>query len=304
MRLRRRNDLDVQVYTTQPKDETELISRVSAANSVIAIRSSTAFNHSVIEAATALRHIAIWGTATDNIAMDAIRRAGIAVTHTPNTATDAVAEHALALALTLAHRVHELDLRVRGGEWPGIRITQLTGKTAGVIGAGAVGIRFAELARGIGMDVLLCPIQLQDETTRIDQLPEWTQVVGLDELLENADVVSLHGRLSATTDHLIDAARLEQMRPNAMLINTSRGRLVSEADLTVALTNETIAGAALDVFELEPIPHHSPLRTLSNIILSPHAAAATNEALNAGLNATVDNILGFLEGRSVPRVDR
>ncbi len=304
MRLRRRSDLDLVVHATQPRDEADLISRISSANTIVGIRSSTWFSHSVIEAAPGLRHIAIWGTATDNIAMDAARRSGIAVTHTPNTATEAVAEHALSMALTLAHRIHELDVRVREGEWPGVRTTQLAGKTAGVVGAGAVGIRFAELARGIGMRVLICPMQLQDELTRTDQIPGWAKIVTLDELLEEADVVSLHGRLSAATDHLINASRLEKMRPNALLINTARGRLVSEQDLTIALTNDTIAGAGLDVFEHEPLPRNSQLRTLSNVILSPHASAATNEALSAGLNATVDNVLAFLQGEPVPRVDR
>lgn len=304
MRLRRRADIDIDVYTTQPRNESELISRIVTANTVIGIRSSTAFTHSVIEAAPALRHIAIWGTAIDNISMDAVRRSGIAVTHTPNTATNAVAEHALAMALTLAHRVHELDLRIRGGEWPGVRITQFAGKTAGIIGAGAVGLRFAELVRGIGMDVLICPMQLHGEVTRTENFPEWAKMTALDELLEEADIVSLHGRLSAATDHLIDLSRLEQMRPNALLVNTARGRLVSEQDLTIALTNDTIAGAALDVFEHEPLSQNSALRSLSNVILSPHAAAATNEALSAGLNAIADNVIGFLEGRPVPRIDR
>ncbi len=304
MRLRRRPDFEIEVYTSQPRNEAELIERIVSADTVISIRSSTAFNHSVIEAAPQMRHLAVWGTAVDNISMDAVRRSGIAVTHTPGTATDAVAEHALALALTLSHRVHELDQRIRGGEWPGVRITQLAGKTAGIIGAGAVGLRFAELAHGIGMDVMVCPMQLQDETTRSDNFPAWAQVTGLDELLEEADVVSLHGRLSPSTDHLIDLKRLEQMRPNALLVNTARGRLISEKDLTIALTNDTIAGAALDVFEHEPLSHNSPLRSLSNVILTPHSAAATNEALSAGLNAVADNVIDFFEGRPVPRVDR
>ncbi len=304
MRLRRRQDLDVRIYNSQPRDEADLMSRISLADTVINIRSSTSLNHAVIEAATSLRHIAIWGTATDNIAMDAVRRAGVAVTHTPNTATESVAEHALALALTLAHRINELDLRVREGEWPGVRITQLAGKTAGVIGTGSVGIRFAELAHGIGMDVLICPIQPPGTAFRSDNLQPWARVVGLDELLQNADVVSLHGRLSAATDHIINGARLEQMKPNATLINTARGRLISEPDLTVALSNDTIAGAALDVFEEEPLSAHSPLRSLSNVILSPHASASSNEALNAGLNATVDNVIAFVAGQPVSRIDR
>jgi phosphoglycerate dehydrogenase-like enzyme len=304
LRLRRRPELDVHVYTTRPSDESELLSRISSANTVIVVRSSTRFNHNVIEGSPGLRHIAIWGTATDNISMDAVRRAGIAVTHTPDTSTNSVAEHALAMTFSLSHRINELDLRIRAGEWPNVRITQLAGKTAGVIGAGAVGVRFAELAHGVGMDVMVCSLKAPSSAARPAHLPAWAKIVDLDELIENADVVSLHGRLSAATEHLIDAARFEQMRPNAVIINTARGRLISEADLVVALINETIAGAALDVFEEEPLPQNSQLRTLSNVILSPHAAAATDEALDAGFNLTVDNVIAFLEGRPVPRVDR
>ncbi|MDA0676961.1 MAG: NAD(P)-dependent oxidoreductase, partial [Chloroflexi bacterium] len=293
MRLKRRPDLNLQVYASRPKDEAELMARIASANTVIGIRSSTQFNHAVIEGATGLRHLALWGTATDNVAMDAARRSGITVSYTPNTATNSVAEHALALALTLSHRVHELDQRVRRGEWPGVRITQLAGKTVGIIGTGAVGIRFAEIAHGIGMDVLICPVHLVGEAEgSYEQIVPWARTVELNELLEQADVVSLHGRLSATTKRLIDATRFERMRPNALLINTARGRLINETDLFVALSNDTIAGAALDVFEEEPLSPNSPLRSLPNVILSPHAAASSNEALNSGLNSAVDNVLG------------
>lgn len=303
MRLKRRPDIDLHVYASRPRDESELMSRVSHANTIIGIRSSTNFNHAVIEGATGLRHLALWGTATDNVALDAARRSGITVSHTPNTATDSVAEHALALALTLSHRVHELDQRVRRGEWPGVRITQLAGKTAGVVGTGAVGIRFAQLAHGIGMDVLICPVHLVGEAeAAYESVVPWARTVELNELLEQADVVSLHGRLSATTRHLIGSSRLDRMRPNALIINTARGRLISETDLFVALSNDTIAGAALDVFEEEPLSQNSPLRSLPNVILSPHAAASSNEALNAGLNAAVDNVLGFIDGVAVQQV--
>ena len=302
MRLKRRPDLNLQVYASRPKDEAELMARIASANTVIGIRSSTQFNHAVIEGATGLRHLALWGTATDNVAMDAARRSGITVSYTPNTATNSVAEHALALALTLSHRVHELDQRVRRGEWPGVRITQLAGKTVGIIGTGAVGIRFAEIAHGIGMDVLICPVHLVGEAS-YEQIVPWARTVELNELLEQADVVSLHGRLSATTKRLIDATRFERMRPNALLINTARGRLINETDLFVALSNDTIAGAALDVFEEEPLSPNSPLRSLPNVILSPHAAASSNEALNSGLNSAVDNVLGFIDNGVVQRVD-
>lgn len=302
MRLRRRPQLDVRVYTSSPRNEADLIERVAGAHTIVGIRSSTRFTHAVIEAAPFLKHIALWGTATDNIALDSARRAGVAVTSTPNTATATVAEHALALALALARRIPELDSRVREGEWPGGRVTQLAGKTAGVIGTGAVGMRFARLAHGIGMEVMLCPLHGEDIHGDHQTDAPWATVSNLDDVLRASDVVSAHARVSTKTRRLFGAAQFGLMKPTAFFVNTARGRLVDETALAEALRNETIAGAALDVFEQEPLDRHSPLLSLPNAILSPHTAAASTEALNAGLSHMVDNVLAFIEGRPVSRV--
>jgi D-3-phosphoglycerate dehydrogenase len=302
MRLRRRAHLEIRVFTSRPRDEADLIERTSEAHTILGIRSSTRFTHAVIEAATRLKHIALWGTAVDNVALDAARRAGVAVSSTPQTATTTVAEHALALALALARRVPELDARIREGDWPGGRITQLAGKTMGVVGTGAVGMRLAELAHGIGMEVLLCPMHGDEDTKAESERAPWARVVGLEELLRASDVVSAHARLSPQTEHLFSTDEFALMKPTALFVNTARGRLVDEVALAEALRNDTIDGAALDVFEHEPLPQQSPLRHLPNVILSPHTAAAANEALNAGLNMAVDNVIAFLEARPMRRV--
>ncbi|MEX0763032.1 MAG: NAD(P)-dependent oxidoreductase [Dehalococcoidia bacterium] len=299
-RLSRTPGVKVRVYTSRPSAESELDERIWSAHTVLSIRSSTRFTHNVLASAPGLRHLALWGTATDHVALDAAHRLGITVTNTPETATDAVAEHALALSLALARRIPELDQRVREGEWPRGILTQLAGKTMGIVGTGAIGMQLARLARGIGMEVLAVSLHADGEVPF--SRPQWVRFVPLSELLQASDVVSLHGRLIEPNVRLFGAEQFTQMKPTALFINTARGGLVDEAALAEALRNETIAGAALDVFSREPLSKDSPLRYMPNVILSPHTAATTAEALRAGLDMAVDNVLCFLEGRIQHRV--
>jgi phosphoglycerate dehydrogenase-like enzyme len=206
------------------------------------------------------------------------------------------------MTMALARRVPELDARVREGEWPGGRVTQLAGKTLAIIGTGAVGMQFAKLAHAIGMNVMLCPLHEDDTNGYRREDAPWARSVKFEEALRTADVISAHARLSARTDRLFGAAEFGLMKPTALFVNTARGRLVDEAALAEALRNETIAGAALDVFEHEPLQRSNPLLSRPNIILSPHIAGASSEALNSGLNHLVDNVLAFIEGRPVRRV--
>lgn len=302
MRLRRRPQFDLRVFSSHPGGEADLIERVADAHTIIGIRSSTRFTHAVIEAASNLRHIALWGTATDNVALDSARRADVAVTNTPNIATVTVAEHALALAMALARRIPELDARVREGEWPGGRVTQLSGKVAGVVGTGAVGMQFAKLAHVIGMEVQLCPLNEDDLHEYHQTEAPWARVTDFEETLKTSDLISAHARVSSRTDRLFGSEQFGLMKPTALFVNTARGRLVDENALAEALRNETIAGAALDVFEVEPVSRSNPLLSRPNAILSPHIAASSTETLNAGLSHLVDNVLAFIEGRPVRRV--
>lgn len=293
--------VDTRVYTAKPADEDDLLERIRGAHTVINVRSYCRFPERVLKAAHegGLQHLAIWGTGTDHVDLEAARRLGIVVSNTPNTATDAVAEHALALMLAIARRVTELDAAVRRGEWPRGQLLQLAGKTLGVVGTGVIGCRTAQLARGIGMHVVAWTFNPDEEKARLYGF----RYVSLDELLTSADVVSLHLRASADTHHFLNRERLARMKPTALLVNTGRGSLVDEAALVEALTKGRIAGAALDVFEVEPLPAGHPLTSLPNVILSPHTAGTTAEALANGLNRTVDNVLLFLkEGKVLHRV--
>lgn len=293
-RLRRMAEFDVRTFTTRPANSDELVDRIKGAHTVVLTRTTTRMTNTVLEsAAPDLRHMAIWGTAVDHIALEAARRLGITVSNTPNTATVAVAEHALAMLLSLARKIPQLDRRLRAGEWPGGQLTQLAGKTLGIVGTGAVGVRMARLAEGIGMRVQTSSLT---DTPTNDQESNVTEV-SFEQLLGTSDAISLHARLTPRTRYMFGSKQFALMKPNALFINTARGQLVNSIALAEALANETIAGAALDVFDQEPLPTDSPLAHLPNVILTPHISSNTSEALTVSLNMVVDNVIDHIKTR-------
>ena len=296
-RLSRLPDFDVATFTKRPNNQYELEERISGAHTLIIARSTTRVTNAIIESATPqLKHIAIWGTAADHVAVEAARRLDVTVTNTPNSATVAVAEHALALLMSLSRKIPQLDLRVREGEWPGGQLTQLAGKTLGIVGTGAVGIRLARIAEGIGMRILMSSLSESSYNQTASESSNWTEV-SFSELLSNSDAISVHARLNQQTRAMFGAVEFAQMKPTGLFVNTARGQLVDTSALAEALANETIAGAALDVFNREPLGGNSPLSRLPNVILTPHIAANTSEALNVSLNMVVDNVVDFMQKR-------
>ena len=290
---------DVDTYTARPDTQEELIRRIQGAHTVVNIRAYSKFTAEVLKACPSLKHLAVWGTGTDNVDLPAAKALGIIVTNTPNTATDAVAEQGLALMLAVARKVPALDAQVKRGEWVRGMLTQLAGKTLGILGTGVIGLRLAQLAKGIGMQVIAWtyhPDAAKAEAVGLRYLPAMADV------LQQADVVSLHLRYSPETERLIGAKELALMKPTAMFINTARGQLVDQQALYEALRDGTIAGAGLDVFTQEPIDPHDPLLGLPNIVLSPHTAGTTPEALMNGLNLCAANVGAFLDGRVQNRV--
>ncbi|MBM3775090.1 MAG: hypothetical protein FJW37_07975, partial [Acidobacteria bacterium] len=254
------------------------------------IRSSSRFTARVFERCRGLRLVSIWGTGADNVDLAAAAASGVRVTNTPGVSAISIAEHCLALLLAVARRIPQIDRETRAGGWPRGSSLELHNKTLGIIGLGAIGSRFARLGRGIGMRVIAW--------TRAPRLQPEFQMVALEELLRASDVVSLHLRLSGESRDFIGGRELEMMRPSAILINTARGAIVNEEALIRALTAKRIAGAGLDVFEQEPLPAGHALARLDNVVLTPHCAGITPEALEAGLAMAVENIRGFLEGRA------
>jgi phosphoglycerate dehydrogenase-like enzyme len=277
------------IYPTLPASAPELVTRIAAADAVINIRASTRFSADVLAACRQLRLISIWGTGTDHVDLGAARARGIVITNTPAVSAVSVAEHAVSLMFAVARRTVNIDRAVKAGEWPRAMVQQLHGKTLGVIGTGAIGREVARLGAGIGMNVIAWSFHQRGDYI-------W---VAFDDLLRRADVVSVHVRQSPETVGMIRAEHFAMMKPDAIFINTARGRIVVEKDLVEALRNQRIAGAGLDVFETEPLPQDSPLHLLPNVVLTPHAAGITREATEAGLAMAIGNVLAFRAGTPV-----
>ena len=288
----------VDTYTDSVENERQLIDRIYEAHTVVSLRSDTPFTRYVLESCRGLVHLALWGTIVDHVDAQAAFDSGIVVSSTPGVTRDSVAEHALALALALAHKIPELDWRVRNQGWPQGILAQLCGKIMGVIGAGAIGRRMIELATGIGMKVMVMPGH--DYTGDPDY--GWTPPanasrVDFETLLQESDVISLHLRYDNQTRRMLGREEFALMKAGALFVNTASGKLVDEYALAEALRNQTIAGAALDVFDKEPIGRYNPLRYMPNVILSPHIAAVTKEALDISLNTAVDNVFAFIDNQ-------
>lgn len=290
---------EVALHTTRPEAEDELIARIRDAHTVVNIRAYSKFTAAVLKACPQLKHLAVWGTGVDNIDLQAAQALGITVTNTPNTATDSVAEQGLALMLAVARKIPSLDAQVKRGEWVRGMLTQLCGKTLGLIGTGAIGLRMAELGKGIGMQVIAWTFH--PDASKAAAMG-FRYVPTMADVLREADVVSLHLRYSPQTERIIGTEELGLIKPTAIFINTARGQLVDQQALYEALRDGKIAGAGLDVFEREPIDPHDPLLTLANVVLSPHTAGTTPEALMNGLNLCAANVVAFLEGRAQNRV--
>jgi D-3-phosphoglycerate dehydrogenase len=278
----------VTYYDTLPGTEAALIERIRDFEVVINIRSSSKFTAAVFDACPKMKLLSIWGTGTDNVDLAAAGRHGITVTNTPGVSAISIAEHTLMLTFAVARRVVTLHNAVQAGEWPRGQCMQLHGKTAGVIGLGAIGRQFARLAQGIGMRVIAWTMHPNPALG--------FELVSLDELLRSSDVVSLHLRLSQDTTGFLGREQLDLMKPSAILINTARGPIVDEAALIGALRAGRIAGAGLDVFDVEPLPPAHPLTTLENAVLTPHCAGITPEVLEAGLALAIENIESFRSG--------
>jgi D-3-phosphoglycerate dehydrogenase len=290
---------DVTVYTSRPDTAEELIARIHGAHTVVNIRAYCKFTADVLRACPTMQHLAVWGTGTDNVDLQAARSLGITVTNTPNTATDAVAEQGLALLLAVARKIPTLDTQIKQGEWVRGMLTQVCGKTLGILGTGVIGLRMAQLGKGIGMHVIAWTLHPDPAKARAIG---FRYVPTMAEVLRAADVVSLHLRYSPETEGIIGATELAMMKPTALFINTARGQLVDQQALYEALRDHRIAGAGLDVFAREPIDPQDPLLTLANVVLSPHTAGTTPEALMNGLNRCAANVAEFLEGRVAYRV--
>lgn len=240
------------------------------------VRSGTKVGAEMMDQAPNLKAIGRAGVGVDNIDLDAASERGIAVFNAPGGNTIAAAELTMALMLSLVRRVTEADRSMRKGKWDRSKFkgVELKGRTLGLIGAGRIGSEVAIRAKAFGMDVIV-----YDPYVDLDHAHELgLKLVDLNAVIESADVISLHVPLTQETRGMIDASVLARMKDDVFLINASRGGVIDETALFEALEAGSIAGAALDVYEQEPLPPDSPLRKAPRLVHTPHLGASTKEA--------------------------
>ncbi len=233
----------------------------------------------VMDALPRLRCVVRYGVGYETIDVPAATARGIQIANVPDYCIPEVADHAMALLLALARKVIPLDASLRRGEWATLKtakpVRRIEGQTLGLIGMGRIGSAVARRALSFGMRVIVHDKYLSPDQAKA----AGATLVDLEALLRDADFISIHTPLTPETHHLINAAAIERMKPSAYLINVARGAIVDTQALAEALQAGRIAGAALDVFEHEPLPADHPIRSAPNTILNPHAAWYSEEAL-------------------------
>jgi len=277
-----------------------------AAEADIVLTNKTPMTASTLERLPKLRYIGVLATGYNIVDTDAARLRDIPVTNVPTYGTRSVAQFVFAMLLELCHHIGRHDAAVKAGEWTSSAdfcftkspLVELSGKTIGLIGLGKIGAQTARIARAMDMRVVAV-----GSGRRAPAPVEGVEWVGLEELLRQSDIVSLHCPLTPETAGMISKKRLAWMKPSAFLINTSRGPLIVEQDLADALNEGRIAGAALDVLSVEPPRADNPLLSAANCIITPHIAWATKEARARLMETAVDNVRSFIGGQIVHAVN-
>lgn len=285
-----------EVRLAESLDEETLIQAVADVEGII-IRANGCVSRRLMEAAPRLKVVGRHGVGVEAIDRQAAAELGIVVVNTPDASIEAVAEQCLGMMIALAKRLPESDCALRAGDWHArYRLTgvELFGKSLGIVGFGRIGQRVAAICH----HAFAMPVLYYDAVAYPQMEAELSaRIVSLEELLASADFVSVHVPLLPDTHRLIDEVALYRMKPTAYLINTSRGPVIDQAALVRALQTGRIAGAGLDVFDPEPLPIDHPLFKLENVIVSPHMASHTDEAL-LRMAMVVKDILAVIEGRA------
>jgi len=282
----------VEAFRDTLKSEDALAARLAPFEILVPIRERTRFPASLLARLPALELLALTGRNSGHVDVAAATERRVLVAETGGSGQAAI-EHTIGLILAAVRRIPQEDRALRAGRWQTSLGTSLGGKTLGIVGFGRIGSRIGAFGAFLGMRVLAWGPTLTPERAAAGGAT-W---VPLETLLRESDVVSLHPRLSDATRGLITAERLALMKPTAFLVNTARGPIVDEAALVAALRGRRIAGAALDVFDEEPLPPDHPLLGLDDVVLTPHLGYVTREAYAAFFRGVVDVIEAYLDGR-------
>jgi len=262
------NDIDIDLLPVKERlSETDLLPIIEKYDGIIC--GDDSFTKKVLQKAKKLKVIVKWGTGIDSIDQEAAKHLGIPVYNTPNAFSEPVSDTVMGFVLSFARNIFRSDQMMKSGGWEKIRCYSLSEQTIGIIGIGNIGRLVAQKANAFGMQIYGTDIkEIPEEITKTLNIT----MVDKETLLRESDYVSLNCTLNETSHHLISKPQLQFMKNTAILINTARGNIVNEPDLIKALENKIIAGAALDVFEVEPLPQDSPLRRFENCLLLSHNA--------------------------------
>ncbi len=294
-------DIEVHQSKEWPPSREELIEKIKDKDGILCLLTDK-IDAEVMDAAPNLKVVSTYSVGFDHIDIEAATKRGIYVTHTPGVLTDAVAEFTVGLILAITRRILEADHIIRNGEWNKpwnpyfLTGPELKGKTIGIVGLGRIGRATVAKLKGFEVNFVYYDVYRNEAAEK--QLG--VKYVDLETLLKESDIVSLHVPLTKDTYHLIGEKELKMMKPTAYLINTARGPVIDTEALIKALKEGWIAGAALDVFEQEPLPTGHELTKLDNVILTPHIASATIEARQRMAELSATNLVSVLKGEMPP----
>ena len=291
---------DCTFYDRTPvNDDNEILKRIGDAE--IVLTNKTPLDEHVISTAPNLKYIGVTATGYNVIDTEAATKANIPVTNIPTYGTDAVAQFTFALLLEITSHVGLHNQLVHDGRWSNNpdftfwakSLMELQGKTLGLIGFGSIAKKVAEIGHAFSMNIIF-----YNHRPKTD-LPNYVKQVGLEELYQQSDIISLHVPQTPETTEMINQEAISQMKDGVILINTARGGLISEKDVADALNDGKIAAAGVDVVQKEPIPTDSPLLSAKNCYITPHIAWAPRETRNRLLGIVVDNLQAFLNGEKL-----
>lgn len=284
-------------------DENHLKEIISDAD--YAISGQIGVSGEVLKSATKLKLLHKWGVGVDNFDLNAAKQLGIKVARTTGSNALSVAEYTLGLMISSLRGIGYGNFHLKLGDWRGITklptpTYQVSGKTIGIIGFGAIGQNLARLLRSFDVKILYSKrTPLKDD----NEFRGYASLASIDEILQKSDIISLHCPLTEDTANLIGSAQFDKMKSNALLINVARGGVVDEAALIDALLAKKIFGAAMDVFEIEPLPKDSPLYKLDNLLITPHLGAVTKDTFEPTVRRMFENISLNSRGLPIPEND-
>ncbi len=284
---------EVKLYSTRPQSTEEKIARARDFEIIINTRGIVTWREAELRSLPKLRMIALCSIGTDMIDLKVARERGIAVSNQPGRTAPVVAEHIFGLLFALAKNAAFQTAELKAGRWTRRMNATVQGKVLGIVGLGHIGAEMARLGRALGMEVLAWTFNPAPERAQ----RAGVRFVELDELLRQADVVSLHVRLTERTRHLIGARELGLMKQGALLLNGARGAIVDIDALAASLKSGHLGGAALDVFPQEPFTGPHPILECEQVVFTPHAADQTPEGIELLNEGAVENVIAFLEGR-------